>query len=162
MSHQPQSPMPSRRTFLDRLAGTSLATWLLRTSIGGFIAAIIYPVSRYLIPPASGESAASSVTLPFAPDELQPNSAKIFKFGNRPGILLKMPSGELRAFSAACTHLGCIVQFRPDLAEIWCACHNGHFDLKGTNVAGPPPKPLEAFAVNVRGNQIVVTKGTSS
>ena len=162
MTYQPQSPAPSRRTFLDRLASTSLATWLLRISGTGFVGAIVYPVIRYLIPPASGESAASSVTLPFAPDELEANSAKIFKFGNRPGIMVKMPNGELRAFSAACTHLGCIVQFRPDLAELWCACHNGHFDLNGTNVAGPPPRPLDAFEVNVRGNQIVVTKGTAS
>ena len=63
------------------------------------------------------------------------------------------------AFSAVCTHLNCTVQYRPDLSQIWCACHNGHFDLNGKNVEGPPPRPLEAFAVNARGNQIVVSKG---
>jgi Rieske Fe-S protein len=152
--------MSSRRQFLDRLAGSTFVTWLFRTSIGGFIAAIVYPVSRYLVPPASGESAASSVTLPFPPADLEPNSAKIFKFGNRAGIVVRTPTGELRAFSAACTHLGCIVQYRADLSELWCACHNGHFDLNGTNVAGPPPRPLDAFEVNVRGDQIVVTRGS--
>jgi Rieske Fe-S protein len=50
------------------------------------------------------------------------------------------------------------VQYRPDLAEIWCACHNGHFDLNGTNVAGPPPKPLERYDVKVRGDKIVVDR----
>lgn len=159
MSHAPHSPGPSRRTFLERLSGTTLSTWLLRVSGGGFLASIVYPVIRYLVPPEGGESAASSVTLPFAPIELEANSAKIFKFGNRAGILVRTPAGELRAFSAACTHLGCIVQYRPDLSELWCACHNGHFDLNGTNVAGPPPRPLDAFEVNVRGDQIVVSKG---
>jgi cytochrome b6-f complex iron-sulfur subunit len=74
-------------------------------------------------------------------------------------LLVRTASGELRAFSATCTHLGCIVQYRGDIGEIWCACHNGHFDLNGRNVAGPPPAPLEAFTVNVSGDQIVVSKG---
>lgn len=160
MSTESQSHGQSRRTFLDRLAATSLATWLLRISGTYFVGAVLYPITRYLVPPEGGESAASAVTLPFGPDELEPNSAKIFKFGNRPGIVLKTPSGELRAFSAACTHLGCIVQYRGDLSELWCACHNGHFDLNGTNVAGPPPRPLEAYEVNLRGDQIVVTRGS--
>lgn len=160
MSTESQSHGQSRRTFLDRLAATSLATWLLRISGTYFVGAVLYPITRYLVPPEGGESAASAVTLPFGPDELEPNSAKIFKFGNRPGIVLKTPSGELRAFSAACTHLGCIVQYRGDLSELWCACHNGHFDLNGKNIEGPPPRPLEAFVVNARANQIVVTKGT--
>jgi Rieske Fe-S protein len=70
---------------------------------------------------------------------------------------LKTPGGELRAFSARCTHLDCTVQYREDLNHIWCACHNGHFDLAGRNIAGPPPTPLERFDVNVRGSQIVVS-----
>jgi Rieske Fe-S protein len=136
-----------------------LLDWLLGTSVGGLLVAVLYPVAQYLVPPRSTESAASSVTLPFVPDELAPNSAKIFKFGNRPGIIVRTASGELRAFSAVCTHLGCIVQHRADLGHLWCACHNGHFDLNGINIAGPPPRPLETFVVNVRGDQIVVSKG---
>jgi cytochrome b6-f complex iron-sulfur subunit len=50
------------------------------------------------------------------------------------------------------------VQYRPDLSHIWCACHNGHYDLNGINIAGPPPRPLDPYAVNVRGDQIVVSK----
>ena len=64
------------------------------------------------------------------------------------------------AFSAICTHLDCTVQFREDLSRIWCACHNGHFDLTGRNVEGPPPRPLDAFEVNVRGDEIVVSRKT--
>ncbi|MDP2471857.1 MAG: Rieske 2Fe-2S domain-containing protein, partial [Candidatus Palauibacterales bacterium] len=62
--------------------------------------------------------------------------------------------------SAVCTHLSCTVQYREDLRQIWCACHNGHFDLNGRNVQGPPPRPLDAFDVNVRGDEIVVSKRT--
>jgi Rieske Fe-S protein len=150
---------PTRRTFLDWLMSRTLTTWILSTSLGGLILAIVYPVGRYVVPPPAAESATSSVTLPFTPDDIAPNAAKVFKFGNRPGIIVRTPAGELRAFSAVCTHLGCIVQHREDLGHLWCACHNGHFDLNGINIQGPPPRPLEAFQVNVRGDQIVVSKG---
>ncbi len=140
----------TRRGFLN---------WLLGSSAAGLVMAVLYPAIRYIIPPAAAESTAATVTLPFAPEEIQPNNGKIFKFGSRPGILVRTPAGELRAYSATCTHLGCIVQYRADLSHIWCACHNGHFDLNGRNISGPPPRPLEEFTVNVRGDQIVISKG---
>ncbi len=138
-----------RRNFLN---------WFLGTTAGGFVIAVLYPLSRYLVPPRVEESTARTVTLTIKAQELKPNSGQIFRFGSQPAILIDTPAGELRAFSATCTHLGCIVQYRPDLSQIWCACHNGHFDLNGKNVAGPPPKPLEEYAVNVKGDQIVVSK----
>jgi len=133
--------------------------WFLATSGGAFLLSVLYPIARYLIPPPAGESAAASVTLPVKPADVKPNSGQIFKFGSRPGILIRTPAGELRAFSAVCTHLNCTVQYRSDLSHIWCACHNGHFDLKGQNIAGPPPRPLDHYVVNVRGDQIVISKG---
>ncbi len=150
----------SRKTFIEWLLSRSLTTWLLSSGIGGLVAAVLYPVTRYLIPPEVRESAVSSVTLPLKPNEIATNSGQIFKFGNQPGLLVRTPAGELRAFSARCTHLDCIVQYREDLSEIWCACHNGHFDLAGRNVSGPPPEPLPAYDVRVRGDQIVVSKRT--
>lgn len=141
-------PELTRKTFVD---------WLLGTSFGGFVAAVVYPIMRYIIPPEVPESAVNSVTLGFTTEEVPSNFGRIFKFGNRPGILVRTPSGELRAFSAVCTHLDCTVQYREDLQHIWCACHNGHYDLNGRNIAGPPPAPLQPFDVNVRGDQIVVS-----
>jgi len=142
---------PNRRSVLN---------WFLSTTVGAFVVSVVYPVSRYLIPPDVPESMAASVTLPFKPDDVKPNSGRIFKFGNRPGLLVRTESGEFRAFSAICTHLNCTVQYREDIAHIWCACHNGHYDLNGRNIAGPPPRPLDPLAVNVRGDQIVVRKTT--
>ena len=141
----------TRRSFVD---------WMLGTSVGAFLIAVLYPVARYLVPPTIGESTAASVTLPIKPDDVKPNTGQIFKFGNRPAILVRSSAGDLKALSAVCTHLNCTVQYRPDLSHIWCACHNGHFDLNGQNISGPPPRPLDAFVVNVRGNQIVVSKST--
>jgi Rieske Fe-S protein len=133
--------------------------WFLATSAGAFFLSVLYPIARYLIPPQAGESTAASVTLPIRLADAKPNSGQIFKFGNRPAILIRTPAGELRAFSAVCTHLNCTVQYRSDLSHIWCACHNGHFDLNGQNIAGPPPRPLDQYVVNVRGEQIVISKG---
>ncbi len=139
----------TRRGFLN---------WFLGTGVGAFLFSVLYPVSRYLIPPEAEESTVRAVTLSMKPRDVKPNSGQIFRFGNQPAILVRTPAGELRAFSAVCTHLACIVQYRSDLSHIWCACHNGHFDLNGKNIAGPPPKPLEQYSVNARPEQIVVSK----
>jgi cytochrome b6-f complex iron-sulfur subunit len=149
MAEHALDPGPTRRGFIN---------WFLGTSAGAFLLSVLYPLGRYLNPPTAGESTAGTVTLQIKPDDVKVNSGQIFKFGNRPGILVRTPSGELRAFSAVCTHLNCTVQYRSDLSQIWCACHNGHYDLGGKNVEGPPPRPLDPYVVNVRGNQIVVSK----
>ncbi|MHB1862001.1 MAG: QcrA and Rieske domain-containing protein [Gemmatimonadaceae bacterium] len=141
----------SRKRFID---------WLLGTTFGGLLIAVFYPITSYLIPPVAGESSVNTVTLEIKPSDLKPNSGEIFKFGNEPGLIIRTPSGEVRAFTAVCTHLGCIVQYNSSNSDIWCACHNGHYDLNGRNVSGPPPRPLTPYAVNVRGNQIVVSKET--
>jgi Rieske Fe-S protein len=138
-----------RRNFLN---------WFLTTTAGAFLVSVTYPLSRYLIPPKVEESTAHQVTLELKPQEVKANSGQIFRFGSQPAMLVKTAGGELKAFSASCTHLACIVQFRADIGHIWCACHNGHFDLNGKNVEGPPPKPLEEYVVNVRGEQIIVSK----
>jgi len=151
--------MTLNRTTLDHNgARRKFLNWVLGTTAGAFILSVLYPLSRYLIPPEVAESTARTVTLSVKPEEVRPNSGQIFRFGSQPAILVKTPTGELKAFSASCTHLACIVQYRSDISHIWCACHNGHFDLNGKNVEGPPPRPLEEYVVNVRGDQIVVSK----
>ena len=149
MAEEVLERVPTRRGFIN---------WFLGTSAGAFLLSVLYPVSRYLIPPEVEESTAKAVTLSVKPAEVKANSGLVFKFGSQPGILIRTPAGELRAFSAVCTHLNCTVQYRPDLSHIWCACHNGHYDLNGKNIAGPPPRPLDPYVVNVRSDQIVVSK----
>jgi Rieske Fe-S protein len=140
---------PDRRRFLDYLLGTgAVAT----------IGAIFYPIVRFTSPPQVSEATQNSVVA-CKSGELPPNTGKIFKFGSKPGLILRTPSGEVKAFSAVCTHLDCIVQYRPDAKQIWCACHNGQYNLAGKNVGGPPPRPLDEFTVNLQGDDIVVTKG---
>lgn len=150
-NHKPESPgVPStdRRRFLDYLLGTSVVATM---------GAIFYPIFKFMSPPPIIEAMQNSVEGGKLA-ELPVNSGKIFKFGSKPGILVRTESGELKAFSAVCTHLDCIVQYRPDTKQIWCACHNGQYNLSGKNIGGPPPRPLEEFKVNTRGDDIVITR----
>jgi Rieske Fe-S protein len=110
-----------------------------------------------MIPPPVAESTSRFVVAAKA-NELKRNSGKIFKFGSKPALLVRTADGEYRAFSAVCTHLNCTVQYRDDLRQIWCACHNGLYDLAGRNVSGPPPKPLELLDVRVQGEDVVVMR----
>jgi cytochrome b6-f complex iron-sulfur subunit len=140
--------LPARRRLLNYLLGTSVAATL---------AAILYPIIRFMVPPEIVEAQSNSV-LAGKVNDIAANSGKIFKFGSKPGILIKTASGDIKAFSASCTHLDCIVQYDPAQKAITCACHNGKYDLTGKNISGPPPRPLEEFTVNIKGDDITVTK----
>ncbi len=130
---------------------------LLWIGSAGVIGAILFPIIRFLVPPRVTEAVQNTV-LAGNVEELAPGKAKIFKFGSKPGILIRMPSGQYRAFSAVCTHLQCTVQFREDIKHIWCACHNGHYDLNGQVISGPPPRALEEYQVNIKDGNIFVSK----
>jgi cytochrome b6-f complex iron-sulfur subunit len=145
---------PTRRGFLE-----SLTNVLLGSGAVSLLGTLLYPVVRFVSPPPVPESEAGNVVAAKLAD-LPLNSGKVFRFGTRPAIVVHTPAGQLRAFSAVCTHLQCIVQYREDIERIWCACHNGHFDLAGRNVAGPPPRPLEEYEVSVRGDDVVVARKT--
>ena len=130
---------------------------LLSSGMVATAASIFYPIFKFVIPPETAESTVMSVSVG-RPDDVQPNSGTIFKFGGEPGLLVRTAEGDLRAFSARCTHLNCTVQYDPAAKEIICACHGGQFDLNGKNVAGPPPKPLTTYSVNIRGDEVVVSR----
>jgi len=138
----------SRRKFLDYLLGTSAIATL---------GAIFYPVMKFMIPPQVVEAQQNSVVAA-KNAEIVNNTGKIFKFGSKPGIIIRTETGEVKAFSASCTHLDCIVQYDPASKAIICACHNGKYDLSGKVVSGPPPRPLEEFTVNIKGDDITVTR----
>lgn len=142
------APSLNRRRFLDTLLGTGFAATIV---------AVVYPVWRYLIPPQSGEPATQSVVAARA-SQVKANSGMVFKFGSKPGLLVRAPDGTLHAYNAVCTHLECTVQYKSDTSQIWCACHNGMYDLEGNVVSGPPPRPLERLAVNLRGEDVVVSR----
>jgi cytochrome b6-f complex iron-sulfur subunit len=141
-------PQAARRRFLNGFLGTAL---------GGLGIAVFYPLIRYLSPPEIPEAPTNQVLAGKTP-ELDQTPWKIFRFGSEPGILIEPTPGDVRAFSAVCTHLGCTVRYQEDRKLIWCPCHNGWYDLKGRNIAGPPPRPLARYGVNVVHQDIFVTR----
>ena len=135
-----------------------LLQFLLGTGIGASILSFLYPILNFILPPQTRGSGSESQEVGQA-EELKRNSGIVFQFGNQPALLVRTAEGELRAFSAICTHLGCTVRYEPSSKVIWCPCHNGMFDLHGRNIGGPPPRPLPEYKVNLRNGKVVVSKG---
>jgi Rieske Fe-S protein len=134
-------PKPTRRSFVN---------WFLGTSTGALMASIALPVLRFMSPPRVPEAATQEVEAGSTHDpELLEKGFKIVRFGAEPVILIRASESEFYAFSATCTHLDCIVEYRPGIKKIWCNCHDGQYDLAGRNVGGPPPRPLAPYNVHV-------------
>ncbi len=72
----------------------------------------------------------------------------------KPVIVSQPTKGDLVAFSAICTHMGCTVAPQGD--QLVCPCHGSTYDLAtGDNTGGPAPKPLAKIPVTVKGGEVV-------
>ena len=92
--------------------------------------------------------------------QLEVGESKMFFYptDHDPCILIHVSDGEYSAFSQKCTHLMCPVHYSRDKHQIVCPCHNGFFAPDdGRVLAGPPPKPLPRFPVEVRDGKVWVT-----
>lgn len=97
-----------------------------------------------------------------ASSALPVGAAHLFRYPTAfdPAILVRVPGGELRAFSQKCTHLGCVVSWSPATEQMLCPCHDGVFDARsGQVVAGPPQRPLGRIAVEERPDGMVWALG---
>lgn len=107
----------------------------------------LYPV----IPPVQVVEVAAG------PRDLVPVNGGLVRALPEGHVVLLEADGEVRAFSAVCTHLGCVVKWQPtDHHAIYCECHGGMFDRQGAVVGGPPPRPLPQYPVEVRDGQVIV------
>jgi Rieske Fe-S protein len=73
-------------------------------------------------------------------------------------LVVSQPTvGQYRAFSAVCTHQGCLVS-RVEGDEIRCTCHNSAFSaVDGSVLAGPATRSLTAKTVTVAGSSLTIT-----
>ncbi len=128
----------TRRSFLDWLLGTTVLAWLASTA---------YPIVRYLTPlPAAVQSGPARLTRGDL-TKLDQQSFAIVPLGRKRVIVFRGSDQELRGLDANCTHEGCTVQYVADESIVWCACHNGRFDVDGRVISGPPPRPLPRYVV---------------
>lgn len=146
-----------RRIWLSRVLGGVAATT---------VAAILYPIARFLRPRPETSSGAMQVVAPYRVRDLKPDAdgewPSPFNFAGKPCLLVRTPDGEIKAFNAICTHTDCTVKYRPGQGDIFCTCHGGVYDSNGRNVSGPPPRPLTAYKVSRRGKpgqeEIIVSR----
>lgn len=126
----------TRRRFLDLLLGLGA---------GGWLASVFYPVLRYLTPlPSTGPGGPVKLN----PDQVATLGKQSFVIVPALGkriLVFQDAAQKLRALDARCTHEGCTVKFVPGESVIWCACHDGRFDLDGRVISGPPPRPLAQY-----------------
>jgi Rieske Fe-S protein len=72
-------------------------------------------------------------------------------------VVTQPTAGDFKAFSAVCTHQGCVVA---DIKgeDIDCTCHGSKFSIAdGSVVKGPATKPLESLKVSVKAGEITVS-----
>lgn len=134
----------SRRSFL----GASLG------ALGVIAAAAVsWPLFRYLAPRSVGEAAGKVV---ISERDVPEGEAKFFEYAGSSAVLIRRRGAGLAAYSAVCTHLGCIVQWEKERQDFLCPCHGGHYSADGAVTAGPPPKPLKKLPFAVSGGNITV------
>ena len=154
-SPRPDRPAsPQRRKFVNYLLGGSLAGWL---------ATLLYPVLRYLSPLQASVDADEVVLGDKARQDVADAGFAIVALGTERVLVFRDPQQRLRACSAKCTHEGCTVQYKADESIIWCACHNGRFDLDGRVLSGPPPRALAAYkASGTLETKVVITRSETA
>ena len=143
MSTIPDKPQ-TRRSFLD---------WMVAFGSVVTSGAMAVPGLMYLWPAArGGESEKVEVD---GANRMAPGQAITIQVGSKVVIVVRTRS-EYRAFSAVCTHLGCLVIWDPDGQEFLCPCHAAVFDENGKVVSGPPPTPLPELVVKEVGEKVYV------
>ena len=135
-------PGRDRRRFLLRLSWTGLSL---------FLATLMAGVMKFFWPRVSSRPV-RSFKVGF-PDDYQPGQVVYHR--GRKLFIIRDDKGFL-SLSARCTHLGCMVVWNRDHHMFLCPCHGGKYDAEGRNVEGPPPRPLDQFALRLDDNGFLV------
>ena len=144
----------ARRRLIRGLVGFSVVT-----TLGG----IIVPILGYLYPPARRQVNDVGRVLVGAVKDFPLNTGKVLSVADKPVIVVNTPAGGLRAFSAVCTHLGCIVFWNQQKQVIQSPCHDGRFNpVTGAVISGPPPRPLPAYEFEIVKDQVYVGRPLGS
>ena len=137
--------------------------------VGGLISMTIgLPAIAYLLSPSLRKTEDESV-VNLGPLEKYPiGIPTLFEFTRtkvngweRTGIsygvfVLRKNESEVRVFSDICTHLACRVTWHSDQQHYISPCHDGHFDIMGNNVSGPPPRPLDEFVAKIEDDNLYI------
>ena len=161
MTQEPQrDTRATRRGVLAGVGLVGLAGAVSACSSGGSSSSPAGAASASTAPasaPGSASAAAGTGSAAGAlatTSEIPVGSGKIFTAEKVVGT--QPTSGDFKAFSAVCTHMGCIVS-QISNGTIDCPCHGSQYSIKdGAVVAGPAPSPLPAEPIKLSGTSIVL------
>jgi len=132
--------------------------FLLGFSIISTIAGIVIPIVSYLLPTSKKTGAGGPVEVGKVED-FPVNTSKVVPVNDKPVIVVNTKAGNIKAFSAICPHLGCIVTWEARKGSIFCPCHDGFFNpVTGAVVSGPPPRGLPEYEVAIKDGKVMVGK----
>ncbi|MEO5961110.1 MAG: Rieske 2Fe-2S domain-containing protein [Opitutaceae bacterium] len=89
--------------------------------------------------------------------------SKLFAYPteHHPAILVRLGENEFAAYSQSCTHLMCPINYQHAQRQFHCPCHEGFFSAEdGRVLAGPPPRPLPRYPVEIRDGEIWIVPAT--
>ncbi len=146
---QSRQLLPSRRALLAG-AGVTCAAMLAGCTTHGANNGGFTPATSGTATSAGGTAPAATGLA--ATSQVPDGGGKIIDGKN---IVITQPqSGSFKAFTAICTHEGCIVNSVSN-GTINCPCHGSKFSITdGSVVHGPATRPLAPIAINVEGTSI--------
>jgi cytochrome b6-f complex iron-sulfur subunit len=87
-------------------------------------------------------------------ERFEPNSVTAFPRGKF--YLARLENGGFLALSRVCTHLGCTVPWSEEEGRFVCPCHSSSFDITGTVLGPPAPRPLDLYPVRIENGVVKV------
>jgi cytochrome b6-f complex iron-sulfur subunit len=136
-----------------------LISYLLGFSVVATLGGVLTPIIGYLWPPSRASGSRSDRVQVGTTLDFPVGRGKIVSVNDKPVIVINTAQGGLRAFSAICTHLGCIVEWDQNRQFILCPCHDGRFNpINGAVISGPPPAPLSSLALTVEDDVVYVNE----
>jgi Rieske Fe-S protein len=157
---EPSVPASSRRTLLA-CAGAACAAALAGCArynsnsggINGGQATQSSPAPAAAAGGNSGAAASSGPVVLAKTTDIPVGGGKILT--DKKIVITEPQSGTFKAFTAVCTHQGCIVNTVSG-GTINCPCHGSKFSIaNGSVVNGPAPSPLAPVSIEVQGTSIV-------
>jgi cytochrome b6-f complex iron-sulfur subunit len=122
------------------------------------VAAVAYPIVRYLAFPRATYLDSPSVLQVCGAAELGLGGARVVLFASVPVIVLRRMDGSVHALSAECTHLGCTLRWDPVRDRLTCGCHSAAFDpATGRPLRGPASSPLTLLHAETRDGHILLS-----
>jgi cytochrome b6-f complex iron-sulfur subunit len=150
-------PRPSRDQE-PTIGRRRLITYLLGFSVVATLGGVLTPILGYLWPPSRALVGEKGRVQVGTTTDFPAGQGKVVPVNDKPVIVVNTDQGGLRAFSAICTHLGCVVEWDKQRQFILCPCHDGRFNpLNGAVISGPPPAPLSQLALTVEEGAIYVS-----